>query len=211
MSDSGEYYDADEIEPIEGYCLHCREHIEIESATAVWTRRGQPATRGVCPICGGIVFRMGKTEMHDERNRPDAIVLEGESSGRSRPKLARDTVYINYAAADEESAQRIASDLEKSGLAVWLHDHDAEDVNWSSGVHPALKECSRMVILLSGNGNGEDQVQAAWEFFKQARKPIVIAQLEAIDPPDPIRRSPRYDVSGDYKSAFRQMLGALST
>ena len=33
MSDGGEYFDADEMDPIEGYCLHCREHIEIESAT----------------------------------------------------------------------------------------------------------------------------------------------------------------------------------
>ncbi|QPC84408.1 toll/interleukin-1 receptor domain-containing protein [Phototrophicus methaneseepsis] len=211
MNDSAEYYDEmDEYEPIEGYCFHCRESVEIEDAMPVWTRRGQPATRGSCPICAGTVFRMGKTELHKEQNRPEAIVLEGESTKRNHPKLARDTVYINYAADDEEAAQRIASDLEKSGLAVWLHDHSAEDVNWSSGVHPALKDCSRMVYVLSSNALGDEQVMNAWQFFRGQRKPIVIAQLEQVDPPDPIRRSPRYDVAGDYKSEFRQMLGMLS-
>jgi hypothetical protein len=210
MNDSSDYFDMDDIDPIEGYCFHCRESVEIETPMPVWTRKGQPATRGVCPICAGTVFRMGKTDLHKESNRPDAVVLEGESSKRSRPKLERDTVYINYTADDEEAAQRIASDLEKSGLAVWLHDHDAQDVNWSSGVHPALKDCSRMVYVLSQSAVDDEQVVTAWQYFRSQRKPIVIAQLEAIDPPDPIRRSPRYNIANDYKSEFRQMLGTLS-
>mgnify|MGYP000876623584 CR=1 FL=1 len=39
---------------------------------------------------------------------------------------------------------------------------------------------------------------------------IVIAQLAPVDPPDPIRRSARFDMTADYRSAFRQMIQALS-
>ncbi|MGB1285388.1 MAG: TIR domain-containing protein [Aggregatilineales bacterium] len=198
-----------EEEPIEGYCMRCRESVEIEAAKPVWTRKGQAATRGECSLCGGTVFRMGKTYLHDEANRPDAVVIDEAGEKRNRAKLSRDTVYVNFATADETQARQIADDLEKSGMAVWLHD-PSDDTAWSGGVHPALKDCKRMVLVLSEAIADDITVNDAWRFFKQERKPIVLAQIAPADAPDRIRRSPRFDFSADFKVALRQMLGALS-
>jgi hypothetical protein len=201
----------DEEEPIyEAYCLRCRETVEMVDPRAIWTRKGQPATQGDCPVCGGLVFRLGKNDLHLNRERPTAIVVAEEQDKRKRPQLTRDTVYINYAAGDEESAQQIAADLGRSGLAVWLHDSEADTSVWSGGVHPALKECSRMVLVLSSTSRDDNGVEIAWQFFRQHRKPVVIASVAPADPPDPIRRSPRFDFTADYKQALRQMLNALS-
>jgi len=205
----GEYYDEDEeFEPIEGYCMRCRESVEIENPNPVWTRKGLPATRGECPICGGTVFRMGKTHQHDESNRPEAVQV-GDTSKRKGPKLERDTVYVTYDEADEEIAQQIGADLEKVGIAVWLHEHE-EDTNWAGGVHPALQDCARMVYVMSDKALKSDAVIHAWTYFRDQRKPIVIAQIESVDPPDRIRRSPRFDFTSEYKRAFRAMLDALN-
>lgn len=198
-----------EHDPIEGYCMRCRDSVEIETPQPVWTRRGQPATRGICPICGGTVFRMGMTHLHDEANRPDAVIIAAEQEKIKKPKLTRETIYVNYAADDEEAAQQIAADLEKSGLAVWLHEPD-DSTAWTGGVHPALQECDRMVLVLSNATADDEAVSAAWQFFRDKRKPIVIAQVAAATPPDPVRRSPRFDFAADFKSSLRQMLGALS-
>lgn len=206
----GEYYDdEEEFEPIEGYCMRCRESVEIENPKPVWTRKGLPATRGECSICGGTVFRMGKTHQHDEKNRPEAVEV-GDSSKRNRPKLERDTVYVTYDASDEELAQQLGADLEKVGIAVWMHEYDG-DTNWASGVHPALVECSRMVYVMSSHALASEPVINAWTYFRDQRKPIVIAQVEGVDPPDRIRRSPRFDFQSDYKRAFREMLNALNS
>lgn len=205
-----DYYDDDhEIEDIEGYCVRCRETVYIENPQAVWTRKGQAATRGDCALCGGTVFRMGKTALHDETQRPQAISISDGDNKRNRPKLARDTVYVNYAPPDEATAQQIASDLEKSGMAVWLHDGE-DQTQWSSGVHPALKECSRMVVVLSGWSTQDGGTRQAWEYFRSERKPVVIAQMETTETPDALRRSPRFDFQADFKQALRQMLGALA-
>ena len=67
-----------------------------------------------------------------------------------------------------------------------------------------------MVLVLSPHANGDSTVQTAWNFFKDNRKPIVIAQVQATEPPDAIRRSPRFDFERDYKPALRDMLNALS-
>ncbi|MBZ0286289.1 MAG: TIR domain-containing protein [Anaerolineae bacterium] len=201
-----EYYGDDEDEIIEGYCVRCKQTIEIEDPKPVWTRRGMPATRGECPDCGGIVFRMGYTVLHNRASKPDAVQV----GSRSRAKLAQDTAYINFAESDEAAAQQIAADLEKTGIACWLHESSEDATQWAGGVHPALSECARMVLVLSPAALTAESVQAAWGFFKDKRKPVLIAQVEDAAPPDAIRRSPRFDFSGDYKPAFRQMVQALS-
>jgi hypothetical protein len=197
----------DEEEAIEAYCVRCRESVEMESPIPVWTRKGMPATRGECPNCGGTVFRMGKTRAHDTTNRPTAIKV----ATNTRAKLSQDTVYIACATIDAAFAEQLADDLQKSGVANWIHGTESEDVNWAGGVHPALKECARMVFVLSPNGLTDESVAAAWRFFREKRKPIIIAQVDSAAPPDEIRRSPRFDFSnGDYKMTFRQMMQALN-
>lgn len=202
MDKPEEFYD-DDPEVIEAYCVRCRDTVEMENPQAVWTRRGIPAMRGECPTCGGTVFRMGRTAMHSGE-RPAAVQVGGSVRG----KLAQDTAYIAYAESDAALAEQVADDLQKVGIAVWLHTED--ETHWAGGVHPALKECSRMVYVLSAESLTAASVEAAWKFFREKGKRIVIAQLAPVDPPDAIRRSPRFDFTGDYKTAFRQMVQALS-
>jgi hypothetical protein len=206
--DNAEYAD-EHHEPIEGYCVRCKETVEFENPVAVWTRKGMPATRGECPICAGTVFRMGKTEMHHDNERPAAVDVGDTGGRRKQPQLARDTVYVSFAPGDRALAERIAADLNNVGVAAWLHDA-SDSVSWAGGVHPALKTCDRMVYVLSAESLSAEDVEASWRFFRDQRKPIVIAQAGDAAPPDLIRRSPRFDLVGDYKSAFRQMLQALS-
>ena len=209
--DKAEYTDDDHHhDPIEGYCVRCRESVEIENPIAVWTRKGMPATRGECPICGGTVFRMGKTDAHREGERPAAIEIGDSGTKRKQPALSKDTVYVNFAEADVEIASRIVEDLNNVGINAWLHEIDDDSVQWAGGVHPALKDCARMVYVLSPAALEAEDVKSAWTFFRDNRKPIVIAQVGRVDPPDRIRRSPRFDMSSNYRGAFRQMLQALS-
>lgn len=196
--------------PVEGYCVRCKQTVEMELPEAVWTSRGTPGTRGTCPECGGTVFRMGATHLHDGLERPQAVIVN-KHPRRQPPKIEPNTVYINYAEADEEIAQQIAADLNKMGLTTWLHDATPDDVKWAGGVHPALKDCSRMVFVMSGAALGSADNEKAWAFFRDKRKPVIIAQVARAEPPDDLRRAPRFDfATEDYKSTLRQMLQALA-
>lgn len=196
--------------PIEGYCVRCKQSIEMDAPEAVWTSRGTPGNRGTCPDCGGTVFRMGASYLHEGLQRPTAVNVQ-KVPHTSRPKIAPNTVYINFAEADESIAQQLADDLNKIGLTTWLHDPNPSDVKWAGGVHPALKDCNRMVLVLSAAALDDASNRAAWAFFRDKRKPVVIAQIDNAEPPDELRRSPRFDFSGGaYKSLLRQMMQALS-
>ena len=210
-SDPGE-----DDESVEAYCVRCKHTVDMENPEPVWTSKGTPGTRGVCPDCGTTVFRMGRTPAHDRLVRPAAVKVQGSTKialdgGRKR---AQPATYINHADADLEFAKKLATDLENAGIHTWINLEEsgetAPKVSWAGGVHPALKDSAKMVVVFSPNAQKSETVAQGWAFFKSQKKPITLVLLGNVDVPDDLRRSPRFDFSGDYKSAFRQLLSALS-
>jgi len=68
---------------VEAYCVKCKQKREINQPEATYTASGTPATRGVCPVCGTRLFRMGRTPAHEGLTAP---VVEKKPAGRSAGK-----------------------------------------------------------------------------------------------------------------------------
>ena len=68
---------------MEIYCLKCKEKREIPETTAVFTANGLPGTRGVCPVCGTNVFKMGATPAHEGMEKPVVVKKASKSSAKS--------------------------------------------------------------------------------------------------------------------------------
>ncbi len=213
MQDDSHYDDENEPEEIEAYCVRCRQTVVMLEPSPVWTKRGAPGTRGVCDICGSTIFRMGWTDAHRGLVQPDVSQfreIAGGARGQARGR-PRQTAYINYAPPDAGLAARLADDLAKMGIPTWVEGSQPPgEVSWASGVHPALEDCSHMVVVLSGAALASGEVRSAWQHFRERRKPTLIAQAEACAVPDELRRSPRFDFSQEYKTAFRELLQALA-
>lgn len=58
---------------MEAYCVKCKQKREINQPTATFTSTGVPATKGVCPVCGTGMYRMGKTEAHAGLEPPPVV------------------------------------------------------------------------------------------------------------------------------------------
>src|ERR1035437_749540 len=43
----------------EGYCVKDKKKVVIQNAEKITMKNGKPATQGICPDCGGKVFRIG--------------------------------------------------------------------------------------------------------------------------------------------------------
>jgi len=43
---------------VAGYCVRCREKRTIKDAQEVTMKNGRPAVKGVCPVCGGGMWKM---------------------------------------------------------------------------------------------------------------------------------------------------------
>jgi hypothetical protein len=204
--------DEEELEPIEAYCVKCRETIEMEDPQAVWTRKGAPGTRGTCPMCASTVFRMGKTDAHSALKKPNAIkVAEGTShTKQSSARQAVQATYVAYTDADAPFVHQLANDLNNMGVPTYVPRATNGDVAWAGGVHPALEDCTQLLVVLSPDVLDDDFASEAWDFFRTNKKRIVVAQVASVDPPDAIRRAQRIDFSVDYRPALRALVQALA-
>lgn len=201
----------EEEEEIEAYCVNCREAIVMESPQPVWTKRGTPGTRGTCPVCGNTTFRMGNTPAHNHQGRPEVNGILDLTRQRAKGGISQTVVCINFGEADAEFAEILSDDLAKNGVPTWakrITDPDS-DV-WAQGVHPALETCSHMIVLLSPSAIESEEVEWAWAFFREQRKPVLIAQITDCEVPDELRHLPRFDFIGDYRAAFRLLIQAVS-
>lgn len=207
------YLYGDEPEPgeIEAYCVRCRQTVVMLNPVPVWTRRGTPGTRGECDICGTTVFRMGRTEAHNHIAKPGSIRAHLMGPAGEGAQKRRLTAYINYSPADIYFASRLAEDLSTMGVPVWFDPRAGQEaINWATGVHPALDECRHMVVVLSGDALQSEDVARSLAFFREQRKPVVVAQIAPCEVPDSLRRYPRYDFNADYRAAFRQLIQRLA-
>jgi hypothetical protein len=197
----------------EAYCMTCKQKTPMENPEPIWTRRGAPGTRGTCSVCGTTVFRMGKTRAHTLMQRPDPVqVIEAPRSKAGRKvNVNTNVVYINYSIPDVEFAEILAEDLNKIGIHTWLAESNPSNVQWATGVHPALVECKRMIVIMTPLAAKAINVTDGWKFFLEARKPIIVIQLEQGPVPDELRTKPRFDFSGDeYKRSFRELAQTLT-
>lgn len=69
---------------MEAYCVKCKEKREMQEPEAVFTDGGVPATRGVCPVCGTKMFRMGRTEAHEGMQAPEGGGKNNSKRGGKR-------------------------------------------------------------------------------------------------------------------------------
>jgi hypothetical protein len=43
----------------EAYCVKCKAKREVKSPTKITMKNGKPALKGICPVCGTNVFKIG--------------------------------------------------------------------------------------------------------------------------------------------------------
>lgn len=212
MDDFEELYDEGvDREPVEAYCMTCRQKTPMNDPAPIWTRRGAPGTRGTCAICGTTVFVMGRTAAHDRLRQPAPVHVADAPPGKNRSRLPAATTYLNYSVPDAEFAEILAEDLKRAGIQTWLAGTEVDDVRWATGVHPALVECANMIVVLTPLAIRATHVADALQYFLGARKPVFVVQLGPGHVPDELRRKPRFDFSGDdYKQRLRELIQALS-
>ena len=75
-------------EALIAYCMKCKTKRPLAEPAAVFTASGQPATRGVCPVCGTTLYRMGATEAHEGLPKPEVSARKVKAKRRKASKAS---------------------------------------------------------------------------------------------------------------------------
>jgi DNA topoisomerase-1 len=105
--------------------MKCKAKREMQNAEPTFTKTGRPATRGVCPVCGTKMFRMGETEAHEGLPQPRPPERNGRLVIVESPAKAR--TVSRFLGRDYEVKASIGHvrDLLRSRLSVDI-EHDFE-------------------------------------------------------------------------------------
>ena len=112
---------------MDAYCFKCKTKREIQDPQAIFTETGKPATRGVCPVCGTSLFRMGRTEAHAGLDSQEAsksrrsgklVIVESPAKARTVGRFLGKGFVVKASVGH-------VRDLLRSQLSVDV-DHDFE-------------------------------------------------------------------------------------
>ncbi|MHA4842818.1 toll/interleukin-1 receptor domain-containing protein [Flavitalea antarctica] len=121
-----------------------------------------------------------------------------------------DKIFFSYSRYDSAFALKLANDLRNAGATIWLDQLDIPPgKHWDSEIEDALNNSNCLLAILSPksmlSNNAMDEISYALEENKKVI-PVLLTDTET---PFRLRRLQRVDFTGDYDTAFRQLLKAI--
>ena len=91
---------------MEAYCVKCKEKREMLDPVPVFSSSGTPMTRGVCPVCGTNLCRMGRTPEHDGLEKPviEKKTAKSGKTGKSSAGTAKSTKTKSSSGSTKKAA-----------------------------------------------------------------------------------------------------------
>ncbi|MFC2042820.1 type I DNA topoisomerase [Chloroflexota bacterium] len=103
--------------------MKCKAKREVQDPQAVFTKSGTPAVKGICPVCGTKLYRMGRTEAHNGMAPPEKkMPRQRKRSGKlvivESPAKARTVKQFLGKGYDVKASVGHVRDLLRSQISV---------------------------------------------------------------------------------------------
>ena len=130
-----------------------------------------------------------------------------------------DLTFISYARQDSEAAQRLAQDLESSGVGIWI---DVERIRpgerWRTAITTAIEECQYFIAVLSTRsvahrGYVQAELRQALDVLSQVPDSqiyLIPARLDDAEVVHPVLRELNWvDLFPDWTKGIRRLIAGL--
>ncbi len=125
--------------------------------------------------------------------------------------MNENNIFISYARADSAFVLKLAEDLEKAGIDIWLDQKKiAAGKKWDREIDIALKSSGILILVISPKSAISDNVANEVLFAINKRKtviPVIIEQTEDI--PFNWERFQRIDLTKDYEQGLNYLVRSL--
>jgi hypothetical protein len=124
--------------------------------------------------------------------------------------IQRDFCFVSYARADERFALRLAEDLRRRGIAIWIDQLNIRTSDhWDRAIEHAIRESSSVLVILSPRAVVSDNVADEITLAVDGAKTIIPVVIEACRLPLRLARMQLIDATSAYELALRQCLDAI--
>ncbi|MFZ2473372.1 MAG: toll/interleukin-1 receptor domain-containing protein [Methanothrix sp.] len=124
-----------------------------------------------------------------------------------------DHVFICYSRKDEDFVIKLATNLKRQGVPVWLDQWDIPSgTNWPRAIDRALSDCASLLVILSHTSVESDDVQSEWYAALDEKKIVVPILYQPCRIPFRLKPIQHVDFtarSPDDETSLKQVLRAL--
>ena len=135
---------------MEAYCVKCKTKREMLNPKPEYTANATPGTRGTCPVCGTILFRMGKTEAHEGIPKPEKAKKTRKKKGKGKlvivesPAKARTVGNFLGKGYTVKASVGHVRDLLRSQLSVDVENGFSPKYRVPNDKRPVVKELKKL-------------------------------------------------------------------
>jgi len=161
---------------VEAYCVKCKAKRDMLESEPIFTRTGTPATRGICPICGTKLTRMGGTPAHKGIEPPSPEARRKRRSGKlvivESPAKARTVGRFLGKGYIVKASVGHVRDLLRSQLSVDVEHDFTPKYRVPNEKRPVVKELKSLAseaeeIFLATDPDREGEA-IAWHLMESA-------------------------------------------
>lgn len=121
-----------------------------------------------------------------------------------------DYTFISYSRADGAFALKLARDLRAAGVNIWLDQLDiTPGERWDREVEQGLKNCRRLLIILSTASSQSENVQDEIGYAMQQKKLIIPVLYQPCDIPFRLLRLQYLDFTRGYQQGLQRLLPVM--
>jgi hypothetical protein len=128
-----------------------------------------------------VILALTRLTMRQIRYHEERLLAHLAEQQKDPPGLRN--VFVSYAREDQEFVLRLAQDIFREGIDVWMDQLNiALGSSWAREVGKALDTCNTMLLVLSAASLASTNVEDEWNYFLDKGKWIVPVLLEECDP-----------------------------
>ena len=158
---------------MEAYCVKCKTKREMKDPVATFNRVGSPVTRGVCPVCGTTMNRLGRTEAHEGLKAPaktnksgKLVIVESPAKARTVGRfLGKEyTVKASIGHVRDLLKSQLSVDVENNFLPKYRVPKEKKEV--VRELKAAVREAEEVYLATDPDREGE---AIAWHLVEAAQ------------------------------------------
>jgi DNA topoisomerase-1 len=156
---------------MKAYCVKCKAKREMKNPEPVYTIKGTPATKGICPKCGTKLFRMGSTPAHEgldpekhtvmskararREKQPGLVIVESPAKARTVDRFLGDeyNVLASVGHVRDLPSNRMGVDIDDNFQPHYVVPSKRKDV--VRDLKNAVKESSELYLATDPDREGE--------------------------------------------------------
>ncbi|MFO7743321.1 MAG: type I DNA topoisomerase [Anaerolineae bacterium] len=156
---------------MKAYCVKCKAKREMKNPEPVYTIKGTPATKGICPECGTKLFRMGNTPAHEgldpeehtvmskararREKQPGLVIVESPAKARTVDRFlgSEYNVLASVGHVRDLPSNRMGVDMDNDFTPRYVVPSKRKDV--VRELKDAVKESSKLYLATDPDREGE--------------------------------------------------------